>query len=242
VPNTPSHSLDHLQSFKLKGISSLAALAKLRRLQLPWSFSLAAGEAPAHWASILGGMQQLEELDAGFLECSSGLWQPLLGSLPKLRMVRIRHLALNGAEQPATQLQSLALVHDLVLEDGAQQQSVGCLARLLPNLTCLKFSLTSNVSNWAAAVRGHPSLQRFELQVRQKSFQAHLLQLSSWPKLCNVDFVCYWNTDDPATLLADLAQLPLETLKLALLTPFCDSQLRQQWLQALAAGPAGQTL
>jgi hypothetical protein len=240
VPGTPSHSLDHLQSFQLKGISSLAALVKLRRLQLPWKCSLAAGKAPADWGSILGSMQQLEELGAGFLECSSGLWQ-LLASLPKLRSIILWRLALNGAEQPATQLQSLTL-GDLVLEGGAQHQPMGCLAQLLPNLTFLhQFISRSDVSSWAAAVRGHPSLQRFKLTVRQARFESHLLQLSSWPQLRDVDLK-FFNDMDHAALLADLAQLPLETLKLALLTPYCDSQLRQRGLQALAVGPAGQTL
>jgi hypothetical protein len=67
-------------------IGALAALTQLQALRL-----LASAEANTGWWPVLGGMTQLQELRAGFLECSAQRWQQLAAwpGLSKLHLGRL---------------------------------------------------------------------------------------------------------------------------------------------------------
>jgi hypothetical protein len=180
------------ERLQLLGISTLGGLSRLQRLQLPDACSLPdAGEeqegAAAGWRQVLGGMQQLHELQAGLLDCSAEQWEQL-SAWPGLRKLRLRSLAVGAAATPSL-LQHLIIDRKLQLMCAGAGAGAGSLAQLLPRLQELEVRGAGSMGSWAAALGGHPSLQALSLPSAGEAGPGIInqLQLSSCPQLRSVD-------------------------------------------------------
>jgi hypothetical protein len=235
---------------QLLGISTLAGLSRLQRLQLPDECTLSdAGEeqegAAAAWWQVLWGMQQLQELQAGLLDCSAEQWEQL-AAWPGLRKLRLRSLDVGPVAQPSP-LQHLTIRRELQLVCAGAGAGAGSLAQLLPRLQELEVRGAGSMGSWAAALGGHPSLQALSLPSAGWAGLGIMnqLQLSSCPQLRSVDLhkVSGCNAD---ALLADLGQCScLQSLRLGfqmLSNAGSASKITRQGALALAGGPAGQSL
>jgi hypothetical protein len=184
------------ERLRLLDISTLAGLSRLQGLQLPDACKLVSGAvkgrqgAAAAWWQVLGGMQQLHELQAGLLDCSAEQWEQLAACWPWLRKLRLRSLAVGPVATPSL-LQHLTIRRELKLVCAGA--GAGSLAQLLPQLQELEGRGAGNLGSWAAALAGHPSLQALSLPSAGDAEPGIInqLQLSNYPS-CSASRCTTW--------------------------------------------------